>query len=87
MDVECQLYAFFCAILYKGFEHPGVLVSEEVEWVGLWGLGGVLEQSQCSQKLYSDFQLGVGWEVSAPTPCVVLFKDQLYMSCAYACMF
>lgn len=83
VDAEGQLHALFCVILYKGLEHPWILVS-----------GGFLEpvldtthKFLRNQKLYMDFQLHgrTARGFSAPTPAV--FKGQLYI-CAnvYVCL-
>lgn len=37
-DVEDQLCALFYAILYKGLEHPGILVSVGMGWGEVLGL-------------------------------------------------
>lgn len=73
MDVEGRLYALFCVILYKGLEHPWILVAENPETNLLWRL-----RNNCnflgSQMLYTDFFLL--WLVPLIS---TLFKGQEYI--------
>lgn len=61
MDVKSQLYTLFCAILYKGLEHPRILVSVGGPGTNPPGYQGAVVKFWGSQKLYTDFLLHRGW--------------------------
>ena len=65
LDVEDQLSALFCTILYKGLEHPQILVS----------VGG-LEPIPRGQKLYESFD---SRGVATSDPQVVYSCLQLFI--------
>lgn len=63
VDAEGQLYALFCAILYKGLEHPLILVSGGFLEPVLDTIDTFLGNQKLymeKKKLYMDFQLHGG---------------------------